>query len=74
MSILNYFFIGVAFTFLIDLLLGMDFMRKHPTVSVALEKDGWGLKQRIMLVLIWPLGAIVFITFFIVAYIRQFFK
>ena len=74
MSILNYFFIGAGFTFLIDLLLGMDFMRKHPTVSDALEKDGWGLKQRIMLVLIWPLGAIVFITFFIVAYIRQFFK
>ena len=30
MSILNYFFIGVGFTFIVDLLLGMEGIKNHP--------------------------------------------
>ena len=71
MSILNYFFIGAAFTFLIDLLLGMKIMKKHPLISKALKQGGWGMKERLICIIIWPLGALVFLISFIKSYFRK---
>ena len=66
MSILNYFFIGTGFTFIIDLLLGMEKIKIHP----AVKDKNWGIRERIMCVIIWPLAVIVFLT----SFIKQSFK
>ena len=66
MSILNYFFIGVCLTFLFDLLFSIEDIRKHPKII----KENWGMKERIICVLIWPLAALMFL----ISFIKQFFK
>jgi hypothetical protein len=66
MSILNYFFIGAGFTFVMDLLLGIKRIKTHIKVK---DKD-WGMKERILCVIIWPLASLVFL----IAFIKQFFK
>ena len=65
MSILNYLFIGTAFTLIIDLLLGMESVRKHE----AVQEHDWGMFQRIICILIWPLALLVFL----INFIKQFF-
>ena len=69
MSVLNYFFIGVAVAFIIDLLLGIDRIKNHP--KVIDKKFGGG--ERILCVLIWPLTALVFIVAFIIEVFKKFF-
>lgn len=69
MSLLNYFFIGAGFTFLMDLFLNTEKVQNHPNVKHVL-KD-WGLKERITCIIIWPLAAIVFIISFFKAYFRK---
>ena len=66
MSILNYFFIGTGFTFIIDLLLGLDIFKNHP----KMKDKNWGMKERILCIIIWPIAAIIFT----IAFIKQFFK
>ena len=44
MGILNYLFIGTAFTLIIDLLLGMEKVRNHE----AVQGQDWGMTQRIL--------------------------
>ena len=66
MSILNYFFIGTIFTFTVDLILGMKSIQNHPKMQVV----KWGMKLRILCILIWPVSALVFL----IAFIKQFFK
>ena len=66
MSILNYFFIGAGFTFIVDLLLSTEQIKNHTTIK---DKD-WGMKERILCILIWPLSALIFL----IAFIKQFFK
>ena len=66
MSLLNYFFIGAGFTFIIDLLLSMERVKSHP----AVENQEWGMSQRILCMAIWPLSVLVFL----IAFIKQFFK
>jgi len=66
MSLLNYFFIGAGFTFIVDLLLSMERVRSHP----AVESQDWGMAQRILCMVIWPISALVFL----IAFIKQFFK
>ena len=61
--ILNYIFIGFAFTFLLDYI--SDNYADHPTFK-AVPDWGWG--ARIMLILFWPLGAAIFIYFFLKSY------
>ena len=61
MSILSYLFIGTVFTFVMDLLLSVESVRKHTDV---VDKE-WGMKQRILCILIWPLAALVFAFNFI---------
>ena len=62
MSILNYFFIGAGFTFIVDLLLGMDGIKNHPKMQ---NTPSWDMKLRILCVLIWPLSMLVFLVNFI---------
>ena len=66
MSLLNYFFIGFVFVFLLDLIIYK--LHKHPIMKIIIEN--WGWKERIICVLIWPLAAVVFIS----SFIKQFFK
>jgi hypothetical protein len=66
MTILNYFFIGAGFTFVMDLLLSMESIRSHP----AVENQEWGMSQRILCMVIWPIAALTFT----IAFIKQFFK
>ena len=66
MSILNYFFIGAGFTFVVDLLLSIERIKTHTAIK---DKD-WGMVQRVLCVLIWPVSASVFL----IAFIKQFFK
>ena len=61
MSLLNYFFIGTGFTFVVDLLLNMESVKSHPTV----KNQEWGMAQRILCIVIWPLSALVFFISFI---------
>jgi|19_taG_2_1085344.scaffolds.fasta_scaffold67969_2 mannose/fructose/N-acetylgalactosamine-specific phosphotransferase system component IIC len=71
MSILNYFFIGFAFTFIIDLLLGVEKIKDHPKIKKALEQGDWRLQERILCILIWPLAFLIFSTEFIKQYFRK---
>tara|TARA_R110000824_G_scaffold176496_1_gene355507 strand:- start:141 stop:356 length:216 start_codon:yes stop_codon:yes gene_type:complete len=64
MTILNYFFIGAVFIFLIDLLLGTKMIKKHPQVAKALKQGDWRLQGRIICIFIWPLAALVFFNAF----------
>ena len=59
MSILNYFFIGFAFTFIVDLIIIKA--KNHPKLINKI----WGLKERVICVLIWPIATTVFIISFI---------
>ena len=66
MSILNYFFIGAGFTFIVDLLLSIERIKTH----TAMKGQDWGMTQRILCMVIWPLSVLVFL----IAFIKQFFK
>ena len=61
MSILNYFFIGTLFTFILDLILYK--LKDNSLMKGVIEK--WGYKERIACVIVWPLAAIAFIYTFI---------
>ena len=63
MSILNYFFIGAGFTFIVDLLLSIERIKTH----TAMKGQEWGMTQRILCIVIWPLSALVFLISFIKA-------
>ena len=65
MSILNYFFIGAAFTLIIDLILGMKMMKKHPKIQESLQHGDWNMSSRIICAVIWPISLLVFINAFI---------
>ena len=71
MSILNYLFIGVIFTFLIDIILNLKGIQNHPNIKKAI-KNGfyWGVKERIINIFIWPVS----LCIFLVSFIKQFFK
>ena len=64
MTILNYFFIGAAFTFTAEIL--FDKLKTHP----LLKKVTWGNTERITCVIIWPLGMV----WFLVAFFKSFFR
>ena len=61
MSILNYFFIGAGFTFIVDLFLGIEGIRNHP----KMKDKNWGTKERILCIIVWPLSALIFTLAFI---------
>ena len=66
MTILNYFFIGSAFTFLCDLLMGLKHIQNHP----KMKDKVWGWNERITCILFWPIASLIFLT----AFIKQLFK
>lgn len=59
-KVLNYIFIGFAFTFLIDFI--ADKYADHPSFK---DVPDWGWGARIALILFWPFGAAIFIYTFI---------
>ena len=67
MSILNYFFIGASFTFILDLLLGMGKIKNHP----KMKDKHWGWGERIACILVWPIASLVFSIAFIKAYFSK---
>jgi len=67
MSILNYFFIGVGFTFIVDLLLGMEGIKNHPKMQ---NTPPWDMSMRIFCILAWPLS----ILLFTIAFLKSFFR
>ena len=69
MSILNYFFIGFAFTFLVEVTISLT--KNNPKVSKALNQGDWELAQRILCVVVWPLAALTFFGSFLKAYLRK---
>ena len=60
MSIMNYFLIGTFFTFIMDYLLDKG-LNKYP----KLIKETWGMKERIINIIIWPLSLSVFVIGFL---------
>ena len=66
MSIINYFFIGALFTFVLDLILTK--LNKHPLMKEIIEK--WGWKERVACVIIWPIAFITFSFSFIKTYFK----
>ena len=66
MSMTNYFFIGICFTFIVDMLLNVDKVKTHPKLKG--KNFGWG--ERIMCVLLWPLASLMFS----IAFVKQFFR
>ena len=64
MTILNYFFIGFSFTFLIDLLMTLKPIKNHP----KMKDHTWGWNERITCILFWPIAFIVFFIAFIKSY------
>ncbi len=70
MSILNYFFIGFAFSFLIDVFI--YFMQNHPKVKELIIKGNrWGLKEITICALIWPISMLIFLFAFFKAVFRK---
>tara|TARA_R110002012_G_scaffold65997_2_gene172810 strand:+ start:78 stop:281 length:204 start_codon:yes stop_codon:yes gene_type:complete len=55
--IINYLFIGVVFTFLVDLF--FNIAQNNPKVKEASED--WDTEQRIACALLWPIGVIWFL-------------
>jgi hypothetical protein len=55
--VINYIFIGVIFTFIVDLFLNKA--QDNPKVKEALED--WDNEQRIACALLWPIGVIWFL-------------
>ena len=65
MGIVNYLFIGVLFTFIIDVIIGMKKTQNHPAVKEAFEGGAeWGIKERIACIIFWPIAAFVFFRAF----------
>ena len=61
--VLNYIFIGFAFTFLLDYI--SDKYADNPAFKNVPDWD-WG--ARIALILFWPFGVAIFIYFFLKSY------
>jgi hypothetical protein len=68
MSILNYFFIGAGFTFVMDLLLSIKRIQNPPIAVKDIRLEN--AQERILCMIIWPLAALVFV----IAFIKQFFN
>jgi hypothetical protein len=63
MGVINYFFIGMVFTFMVELFL--DKAQNHPKVKEASED--WNTEQRIACVIVWPIG----VLWFLIALIKN---
>ena len=68
MNILNYFFIGFGFTFIIDLLLGIEGIKNHPKMQ---DTPIWDMKLRLFCILVWPLSVLIFTIAFLISFFRR---
>ena len=66
MNLINYFFIGFVFTFLVDILLGLKLIKNHP----KMKDHNWGWNERIICILFWPIAFLTFSISFIKTYFR----
>ena len=62
--ILNYFFIGFVFTFILELFLNMKKIQKHPKMAKLLKQGDWNTQSRILCIIIWPLAILTFLNAF----------
>jgi hypothetical protein len=67
MSILNYFFIGFAFTFIVDLLMNLKPIINHP----KMKDKNWGWGERITCILFWPITFAIFTVYFFKSYFKK---
>ena len=65
--VLNYFFIGFVFIFLLDLILIR--LHKNPIMKEVVKR--WGWKERVACVLVWPIAALVFSLSFVISYFKK---
>jgi predicted PurR-regulated permease PerM len=63
-NILTYFFIGVVFTFLIEVLVSKLEEKNFPNFNNQII---WNNTQRLLCVILWPFG----IVFFLVSFFRS---
>ena len=63
MSIINYFFTGFIFTFIIDLILGLKMIQENPKIKNILDVN-WTLGARIMCIILWPAAMLIFFIFY----------
>lgn len=66
MSIINYFFTGFAITFIVDLFLNLEYVKNHP----KMENIIWGMKERMICIIIWPIALLIYLYAFIKARLK----
>ena len=64
---INYLLLGIVFTFTVDALFEIEEVKNHP----SLKDKNWGMKQRAVCLLIWPLLLFVFLFTFIKRFFRK---
>ena len=69
MTILNYFIIGLIFGFLVEL--SANYVKKWGEWPFKPSEDPYGIVMRILIVLFWPIGLIVFIYGYIKGYRKR---
>jgi len=70
MNISNYIFIGLIFTFMIELIVGSKNTQNYPAMKKTINEH-WHLGSRIACVFIWPIGILIFLTSFIKTIIKK---
>jgi len=68
--ILTYLFIGVVFTFLVDLLIVHLTKTNHLVITNNSLDLSWDNSQRVLCVILWPFAMVVFL----IAFIRTWFN
>ena len=69
MSILNYFFIGTVFTFIVDFILEIKIIKNHPKMKPVLKN--WGWKERTACITIWPIAMLTFFGSFLASFFKK---
>ena len=65
--LLNYIFIGFSFTFIVDFVLNLESVKNHP----KMKDKTWGMNERIICTLIWPISVLLFTITFIKSYFKK---
>ena len=68
--VLKYLFIGVVFTFIIELLINNRSIQNHPKVKKAFKNTNFGMQERVLNILIWPITLFIFLF----AFLKEFFR
>ena len=65
--LLNYIVIGFAFAFIIEYLLSLESFKNHPNSKNMI----WGWNEKILAIIVWPIGIIMFLVSFIKTYLKK---